>query len=75
MPEKAKVTAGLVPFTVRLPPSLIKRAKLAATLLEMPVQTVVSNALDQWLSEHEHKDQGKLLMLYAKKGVGKKAEK
>jgi hypothetical protein len=56
----------LVTFTVRLRPPLIKRAKLAATLLELPVQTVVSLALDSWLSEHESEDQGKLLMRYAR---------
>ena len=65
----------LVTFTVRLRPSLIKRTKLAATLLEIPVQMAVSNALEAWLSEHEHKDQGKLLMVYAKKMAAKKGVK
>jgi len=62
-------------FTVRLSPMLIKRAKLAATLLELPVQTVVSLALHQWLSEHEGKDQGLLLIRYAKKAAAMKAAK
>jgi hypothetical protein len=65
----------LVTFTVRLRPSLIKRAKLAATLLEIPVQMLVSNALEQWLSTHEHEDQGKLIMLYAKKMAAQKEDK
>ena len=64
-----------VTFTVRLSPMLIKRAKLAATLLELPVQTVVSLALDQWLSEREGKDQALLLMRYAKKAAAMKTAK
>ena len=61
-----------VTFTVRLRPSLIKRVKLAATLLEIPVQMVVSNALVDWLREHEREDQAALLHRYAalrKKGL------
>jgi hypothetical protein len=65
---------GLVTFTVRLSPSLIKRAKLAATLLETPVQMVVSDALHKWLSKHETVDQGKLLIYYAKKMAAKKED-
>lgn len=45
---------------------LIKRAKLAATLLELPVQTAVSLALHDWLREHEGADQGPLLIRYGK---------
>jgi len=68
MGRKAKpLPDTLVTFTVRLSPMLIKRTKLAATLLELPVQTVVSLALHKWLSEHEGKDQGALLLRYAKK--------
>jgi len=57
---------GLAMLTVRLRPSIIKRTKLAATLLELPVQTVVSIALDEWLTGHESRDQGTLLLRYAR---------
>jgi hypothetical protein len=48
---------GQVTFTVRLRPTLIKRAKVAAALLELPVQMLVSMALDDWLRAQEGKVQ------------------
>ncbi len=76
MSGKAKpLPDASVTFTVRLSPMLIKRAKLAATLLELPVQTVVSLALHEWLSKHEGRDQGALLLRYAKKVAAMKEAK
>jgi len=66
---KSLPEASLVTFTVRLSPMLIKRAKVAATLLELSVQTVVSLALNEWLRAHEEKDQGPLLHRYARKAA------
>jgi hypothetical protein len=63
--KTAAQATELVTLTVRLRPSIVKRTKLAATLLELPVQTVVSLALDSWLIEHERQDQATLLHRFA----------
>lgn len=68
--KKPKGSAGRflnvsVTFTVRLRPSLIKRIKLAATLLELPVQSVVSMALDSWLLDREKEHQAILQRRFA----------
>src|SRR5262249_49234579 len=57
----------LVTFSVRIPASLIKRTKLAATLLEIPMQVVVSRSLHAWLDGHESAEQGLLLGRHAKR--------
>ncbi len=76
MGRKAKpLPDASVTFTVRLSPALIKRTKLAATLFEESVQTIVSRALEEWLKKHETTDQGLLLIRYAKKLAAMKEAK
>jgi hypothetical protein len=76
MDRKAKPLPDTsVTFTVRLSPTLIKRTKLAATLFEESVQTIVSRALEEWLKKHETTDQGLLLIRYARKLAAMKEAK
>jgi len=74
-PEGHPLPDTSVTFTVRLSPTLIKRTKLAATLFETSMQTIVDWALHEWLKKHETTDQGLLLMRYAKKAAAMKAAK
>jgi hypothetical protein len=65
MKKKKKDAGEKVMVTMRLPRDQVRRVKFAATLLELPVQTVVSIALGEWLTEHEKTDQPILLHRYA----------
>ncbi len=68
-----KPAEELVPVTVRLRPVLYKRAKMAATLFEDSVQTIVSRALEEYLKKLEASpDHGLLLIRYGRKMAAKK---
>lgn len=73
---KTKNEVETVMVTVRLSPTLYKRAKMAANLLEEPVQATVSRALETYLKKLETSpDHGLLLIRYAKKLAEKEGKR
>jgi predicted transcriptional regulator len=49
----AKPDPELVPTSIRLPHGLLKRLRLAAVMDETSQQTIVIEALEQWLERNE----------------------
>lgn len=49
----AKADPELVPTSIRLPHDLLKRLRLSAVMGETSQQTIVIEALEQWLERNE----------------------
>lgn len=56
--EKVAIPENSVVFTVKQPPSLIKRVKQFAKSKEMPISRVVRAALEEFLAKEGHGKKG-----------------
>ncbi len=59
MSAKVEQDESLVPTSIRLPKDLLKRLRLASVNHELTQQTIVIEALEEWLERREAAEKAK----------------